>query len=100
MKSYGTRHLDLLSNDPILIVHHIDFKSVYRTDIRRVLINNKLNNLKMIKVTGRKVEFPNPGAFNVNANKNGNYTKGGYALNRNGVPLNTRGVNALKGRLK
>lgn len=52
----------------------------------------------MIKVSGRKVVYPLEFAYAVNGNKNGNYTKGGYALNRNGVALNKHGVNALKSR--
>ena len=51
----------------------------------------------MIHPIGRKgLQHPQGFAYTVNANKNGKYTKGGYPLNKNGMPLNENNTNHLK----
>ena len=51
----------------------------------------------MIHPIGRKgLQHPQGFAYTVNANKNGKYTKGGYGLSKNGMPLNENNTNTLK----
>ena len=50
--------------------------------------------IKLREVKG--LQHPQGFAHTVNGNKNGNYTKGGYGLTRNGAPVNQYGTNPFK----
>lgn len=50
----------------------------------------------MLVLKGHKVEYPLSFAVAMNGNSKLGYSKGGYPLNQNSIPLNQNGRNALK----
>jgi len=71
---------------------------IIRKSRRRININ-KIVEARLTKMWKRELDLPimkNNQATISTLNKNYKYSKGGYALAKNGVPLNNNGINALK----
>lgn len=60
---------------------------------------NKIIKARLTKIWTRRLDQPSVKSMYAlfpTLNKNNKYTKGGYSLSKNGVPLNNKRINPLK----